>query len=165
MLFRSNGRGAADNADIFPVDNETNIGPDGIYGTDDDFEEGDKVCNALDPDDDNDGVPDPAIYQVDASGHCYTCEDWEDHFPWDPTEQFDGNADGKGDNANKLTLIDDIRDDPGPFAGIGLAIALVVGLGARFARSGTEEDDEFDMYDETEEFVDEDEEDEEEIEA
>jgi len=161
----NNGRGAADNADIFPVDNETNIGPDGIYGTDDDFEEGDKVCNALDPDDDNDGVPDPAIYQVDASGHCYTCEDWEDHFPWDPTEQFDGNADGKGDNANKLTLIDDIRDDPGPFAGIGLAIALVVGLGARFARSGTEEDDEFDMYDETEEFVDEDEEDEEEIEA
>ena len=159
------GIGAPDNAAVFPTDNETHPGEDGVYGTEDDRPDeiiGDGVCNALDPDDDNDGVPDPAIYTLDENGHCYTCLDWEDHFPWDPTEQFDGNEDGKGDNANELTLMDDISDDPGPFAGIGLAIALVIGLAARAATGRSDDDDEFEDYDETEEFM---EEDEEEIEA
>ena len=162
------GVGDPNNAAVFPTDNETDPGADGIYGTDDDMPDvikGDGVCNALDPDDDNDGVPDPAVYVLDANGVCTTCEDWEDHFPWDPTEQFDGNNDGKGDNANKLSLMDDISAEPLPFVAIGLVIALLVGLVARTA-GGREEVDEFDDYDETEEFLDEDdEEDEEEIEA
>lgn len=148
-------------ADIFPTDNETHPGEDGVYGTPDDRPDeiiGDGVCNALDPDDDNDGVPDAAIYTLDANGVCTTCQAHEDHFQWDPTEQFDGNDDGKGDNANKLTLMDDISDDPGPFAGIGLAIALVVGLAGRAATGRSGDDDEFEDYDETEEFMDEDEE-------
>ena len=94
----------------------------------------------------------------------YNCEDWEDHFPWDPTEQFDGNNDGKGDNANKLSLMDDISAEPLPFVAIGLVIALLVGLVARTAGS-REEVDEFDDYDETEEFLDEDDEEDEEVEA
>ena len=52
------GLGDPNNADVMPVDNETDPGADGIYGTDDDDPAtiiGDKVCNALDPDDDNDG--------------------------------------------------------------------------------------------------------------
>ena len=162
------GVGDPNNAAVFPTDNETDPGADGIYGTDDDMPDvikGDGVCNALDPDDDNDGVPDPAVYVLDANGVCTTCEDWEDHFPWDPTEQFDGNNDGKGDNANKLSLMDDISAEPLPFVAIGLVIALLVGLVVRTA-GGREEVDEFDDYDETEEFLDEDdEEDEEEIEA
>ena len=155
------GIGDPTSAEIHPVDNETDPGEDGIYGTEDDRPDviiGDGVCNALDPDDDNDGVPDPEIFTLDANGVCTTCKEWEDHFPWDPTEQFDGNDDGKGDNANKLTLMDDISDDPGPFAGIGLAIALIVGLAARAASGRSDDDDEFEDYDETEEFVDDDEE-------
>ena len=143
-----------------PVDNETDPGADGIYGTDDDDPAtiiGDKVCNALDPDDDNDGVPDPAIYVLDADGVCTSCEDWEDHFPWDPTEQFDGNNDGKGDNANELGILDDITADPAPFAGIALVIALLVGLVARSTGGRSDEGDEFDEFDETGEFLDDDE--------
>jgi len=151
------GVGDPDNSAVMPIDNETDVGPDGEFGTEDDTIVGDGVCNALDPDDDNDGVPDPAIYVLDANGVCTTCEDWEDHFPWDPTEQFDGNGDGKGDNANTLTLMDDIKSDPAPFLGIGLVIALLVGLVARTA-GGRGDGDEFDEFDETGEFIDEDEE-------
>ena len=162
------GVGDPNNKDVYPIDNETDPGADGIYGTDDDDPTniiGDGVCNALDPDDDNDGVPDPAVYVLDANGVCTSCEDWEDHFPWDPTEQFDGNDDGKGDNANSLTLMDDIKSDPMPFIGIGLVIGLLVALVARTA-SGRGDGDEFDEFDETEEFLDEDEEEyEEEIDA
>ena len=154
------GLGDPNNADVMPVDNETDPGADGIYGTDDDDPAtiiGDKVCNALDPDDDNDGVPDPAIYVLDADGVCTSCEDWEDHFPWDPTEQFDGNNDGKGDNANELGILDDITADPAPFAGIALVIALLVGLVARSTGGRSDEGDEFDEFDETGEFLDDDE--------
>ena len=153
------GVGDPNNADVMPIDNETDVGPDGEFGTEDDTIVGDGVCNALDPDDDNDGVPDPAIYVLDANGVCTTCEDWEDHFPWDPTEQFDGNSDGKGDNANSLTLMDDIKSDPAPFLGIALVIALLVGLVARTA-GGRDDGDEFDEFDETGEFLDEDDEEE-----
>jgi hypothetical protein len=81
-----------------PIDNETDVGPDGIFGTDDDTIVGDGLCNAIDPDDDNDGFPDPAVYTVNAVGACTSCEDWEDHFPWDPTEWSDNDMDGIGDN-------------------------------------------------------------------
>jgi len=162
------GLGDPNNADVMPVDNETDPGADGIYGTDDDDPTtiiGDKVCNALDPDDDNDGVPDPVIYVLDADGVCTSCEDWEDHFPWDPTEQFDGNNDGKGDNANELGILDDISADPAPFVGIALVIALLVGLVARSTGGRSDEGDEFDEFDETGEFLDDDDEYEEEIDA
>ncbi len=150
------GVGDPNNAAVMPIDNETDPGADGVFGTEDDVANaGDGVCASLDPDDDNDGVPDPAVYVLDANGVCTTCEPWEDHFPWDPTEQFDGNNDGKGDNANKLSIIDDISAEPAPFVGIGFAIALLVGLVVRTAGGRGSEDDEFEDYDETEEFLEE----------
>ena len=75
MCIRDRGGvGDPNNADVMPIDNETDVGPDGEFGTEDDTIVGDGVCNALDPDDDNDGVPDPAIYVLDANGVCTTCE-------------------------------------------------------------------------------------------
>ena len=53
-----------------------------------------------------------------------------------------------------------------PFIGIGLVIALLVGLVVRTAGGRGEEFDEFEDYDETEEFIEEDDEEyEEEIDA
>jgi hypothetical protein len=166
------GYGDPRNADVMPIDNETDVGPDGIFGTDDDTIVGDGLCNQIDPDDDNDGFPDPAVYTVNAAGACTSCEDWEDHFPWDPTEHFDANDDGKGDAGTPLTLLDDIKAEPLPFIGIALAVLLVIVAIAR-SGGGKDEEDELDLYDETEQFLDdedfedlgEDEEDEEEIEA
>ncbi len=165
------GYGDPNNADVEPVDNETDPGADGVYGTDDDDPTtivGDGLCNAIDPDDDNDGIADPLEYEVNAAGVCITCESWEDHFPWDPTEQYDGNDDGLGDNANPLSLLDDISADPLPFVGIALAVVAIIALISR-TRGGSDDDDEFDMYDETEQFVDDDdleeEEEEEDVEA
>ena len=77
------GEGDPNNANVIPVDNETDVGLDGIYGTDDDWFVGDGICNALDTDWDNDG----------------TANEY-DAFPWDPTEQFDADGDGVGDNAD-----------------------------------------------------------------
>lgn len=78
------GKGDPKNANIQPIDNETNIGADGLYGTDDDFVIGDGICNSIDQDDDNDGYNDD-----------------EDMFIWDPTEWFDYDLDGIGDNYDK----------------------------------------------------------------
>ena len=150
-----NGQGDPNNANVMPVDNETDVGPDGEYGTDDDMVVGDGLCNAIDPDDDNDGVPDPVTYTLDASGACTSCEDWEDHFPWDPTEQYDGNNDGQGDNGNPLGILDDISAEPAPFIGIAVVLIAVIALIARTAGGKDEDSDEFDMYDETEQFLDE----------
>ena len=81
-------------------------------------------------------------------------------------DRFDGNGDGKGDNANKLSFIDDVQAEPMPFIGIGLVIALLVGLVVRTAGGRGEEFDEFEDYDETDEFIEEDDEEyEEEIDA
>ncbi|MBB3168997.1 PKD domain-containing protein [Simiduia aestuariiviva] len=55
--------------------------------------DGDRVVNALDPDDDNDGVAD----ELDA-------------FPWDATEAFDFDHDGVGDNADTDDDNDGIPD-------------------------------------------------------
>ena len=166
------GYGDPRNADVMPVDNETDVGADGDFGTDDDTIVGDGLCNSIDPDDDNDGFPDPAVYTVNSVGACTSCADWEDHFPWDPTEHFDANDDGSGDAGTPLTLLDDIKAEPLPFIGIALALLLVIVAIAR-SGGGKDEEDDLDLYDETEQFLDdedfddlgEDEEDEEEIEA
>jgi poly(3-hydroxybutyrate) depolymerase len=86
------GQGDPRNADVMPVDNETDVGADGVYGTDDDVIVGDGLCNAIDPDDDNDGYPDP----VDINNIL----DEEDAFQYDPTEWLDTDNDGVGDNAD-----------------------------------------------------------------
>ena len=141
------GYGDADNGDVEPRDSEPDVdagpGEDGIWGYDadgnnDDTIVGDGICNALDPDWDNDGM-----------------ENDEDVFPWDPTEWFDSDGDGAGDNGAPLTFMDDVRADPQPFimALIGI-IALV--FVARRAMGGDDEDDFDDGTDYSGEFDDED---------
>ena len=132
------GYGDADNGAVVPLDNETNVGPDGEYGTDDDFIEGDKICNALDPDWDNDGTGND-----------------DDGFPYDPTEQVDADGDGAGDRGTPLTFMDDVRADPPPFVMALLGIIALLFI-VRRAMGGDEEeyDDEADY---TEEFLDDDE--------
>ena len=141
------GYGDADNGDVTPRDSEPDVdagpGEDGIWGYDadgnnDDTIVGDGICNALDPDWDNDGM-----------------ENDEDVFPWDPTEWFDSDGDGAGDNGAPLTFMDDVRADPQPFimALIGI-IALV--FVARRAMGGDDEDDFDDGTDYSGEFDDED---------
>ena len=122
------GYGDADNGAVVPLDNETNVGPDGEYGTDDDFIEGDKICNALDPDWDNDGTGND-----------------DDVFPYDPTEQVDADGDGAGDRGTPLTFMDEVRADPQPFVMALLGIIALVFI-ARRAMGGDEEeyDDEAD---------------------
>ena len=81
------GSGDKDSAAVTPVDLD-----------------GDGLCDAADPDDDGDGYPDPGCVktgQGTASQQEYVdCavadEDW---FPRNGTEWYDGNSDGKGDNA------------------------------------------------------------------
>ena len=133
------GYGDADNGAVTPLDNETNVGPDGIYGTDDDFEDGDGVCNALDPDWDNDGTGNE-----------------DDVFPYDPTEQVDADGDGAGDRGTPLTFMDDVRADPQPFVMALLGIIALVFI-ARRAMGGDDEDEYDDEADYTEEFLDDDE--------
>lgn len=147
------GFGNPNDANEMPIDNETNVGPDGIYGTEDDFIEGDLLCNSLDPDDDNDGVPDAAVYTL-VDGVCTTCEDWEDHFQWDPTEQFDANEDGLGDNANVPSFLDNVQADTLPFAGAGIGIIAMLYLVSRQLGGRSETDGEYEEYDETEQFED-----------
>ena len=118
----------------------------------------DRVCDALDPDRDGDGVPNPSDEGLIAS-----CEiqPWEDAFPDDASEQFDANCDGNGDNAVPLTLRDDFDADPTPFIGAGAgALALVAGLGLAMRSRGGGGDE--DYLDETEDFEEEEDEDEEE---
>ena len=147
------GSGDARNANVMPIDNETDVGPDGIFKTLDDTLIPDGLCNAIDPDDDGDGFLDPADEDDIQPG--------EDAFKWDPTEQFDNNGDGLGDNGSPLTLLDDMKATPGPFAGIGAAV-LLLGYAANRARGGRGEDDEFgEEEDFTEDFMDDEDEDEE----
>ena len=89
--------------------------------------DGDGICDANDPDDDNDGYPDPACVNTglgSASTLTYVecAEDDEDRFPRDSTEWFDANEDELGDNANPITLIDKVSYDPAPYLGIVAAI-------------------------------------------
>ena len=142
------GQGDSRNADVMPVDNETDVGADGVFGTDDDVIVGDGLCNAIDPDDDGDGYPDP----VDINNIL----DEEDAFQYDPTEWDDHNADGSGDNGVELTILDDISAEPAKAAGVGIGV-FIAALGLSRMFRGSEEDDEFDdEHDYTDEFDDED---------
>ena len=149
ICANAGGMGDARNANVMPIDNETSPGADGIYGTGDDMPDviiGDGLCNAIDPDDDGDGYFDP----VDENN----IQPGEDAFKWDPTEQFDNNGDGLGDNGDPLTLLDDMKAEPAPFAGIGFGI-LLVGYAVTRSRGGRDDDFSEDE-DFTEEFIDED---------
>ena len=150
ICANAGGFGDSRNANVVPIDNETNVGPDGEYGTADDFIQGDGLCNAIDPDDDNDGYNDPADPN--------NIQDGEDAFQWDPTEQFDNNGDGLGDSGTPLTLLDDMKADPMPFAGIGAAVGLL-GFALLRARGGSDEDEFGEDEDYTEEFMEEEDED------
>jgi hypothetical protein len=148
ICANAGGMGDARNANVMPIDNETSPGADGIYGTGDDMPDviiGDGLCNAIDPDDDGDGYLDP----VDENN----IQPGEDAFKWDPTEQFDNNGDGDGDNGDPLTLLDDMQAEPLPFAGIGVGI-LLVGYAVTRSRGGRDDDFSEDE-DFTEEFMDE----------
>ena len=159
ICANANGQGDPRNANVMPIDNETSPGADGVYGTTDDMPEviiGDGLCNAIDPDDDGDGYLDP----VDEND----IQPGEDAFKWDPTEQFDNNGDGKGDNGEPLGLLDDMKADPIPFAGVGLAVMALAFLGNK-ARGGRQEDEFGEDEDFTEEFMEEDDEDLEDLEV
>ena len=155
----ANGQGDPRNANIMPIDNETSPGADGVYGTPDDMPDviiGDGLCNAIDPDDDGDGYLDPVDEDNIQAG--------EDAFKWDPTEQFDNNGDGLGDNGAPLGLLDDMKADPAPFAGVGIGILALAFLGNK-ARGGRDEDEFGEDEDFTEEFMDEEDEDLEDLEV
>jgi hypothetical protein len=84
------GDGIGDNADLdddndgWSDDDEADCltDPYSSFSFPDDFD-GDRICELLDPDDDNDGT-----------------YDWNDQFPYDPSEQYDDDGDGIGDNAD-----------------------------------------------------------------
>ena len=133
------GYGDANNGAVTPVDNETDVGADGQYGTDDDMVVGDGICSAMDPDWDNDGMHND-----------------EDAFPYDPTEQFDADGDGSGDNGVPLTFMDDVRADPQPFIMALIGIIALVFIARR--AMGDDEEEYDDEADYTAEFDDEDDE-------
>ena len=101
-----------------PEDSDYNLGPDGEPGTGDEIAAPDGLCDAMDPDRDGDGYPNP----VDPNNPTGD----EDRFPDDHMEWYDANGDGKGDNANPVTLLDNVEADPGPYVGI---LAGIAGLG------------------------------------
>ena len=89
ICAEASGQGDPRDENIFPIDNETDMGPDGVIGTEDDILSPDGICNGIDTDDDNDGWLDE-----------------EDIFPNDPTEWKDYDTDGIGDNMD----LDDDND-------------------------------------------------------
>ena len=153
----SGGYGDSMNANVMPRDNDPGMdatsGADEIWGTDDDTGTvGDGVCDAIDPDWDNDGFPNPA----DAENPVCTDLLCEDFFPYDPGEWHDANGDGLGDNANELTFMDDFQAEPAPFIAAAIAIIAMIALVRR--GMGSEDEDDFDEdADYTEEFLDDDE--------
>ena len=145
LCAANGGRGDSKQASEMPEDSDWNPGADGEHGTEDDFAQGDGICDALDPDTDGDGFPDPMNPLVP--------EAWEDHFPDDNTEWYDANGDGFGDNGVKPTILDDVSAEPLPFVGVLVAIvALGVGL-TRMANTGSKEEEiDGDYTDEFEDF-------------
>ena len=103
ICANADGQGDPRNANINPIDNEIDVGNDGIFGTDDDILSPDGLCNGIDPDDDNDGWLDD-----------------EDIFPHNPTEWSDIDNDGTGDNQDldddndMLTDISEIENGTDP---------------------------------------------------
>ena len=151
------GYGDPMNSNVMPSDNDPGMdatsGEDGIWGTDDDTGTvGDGVCDAIDPDWDNDEFPNPA----DPENPVCTDLLCEDFFPLDPTEWHDANGDGLGDNGNELTFMDNFQAEPMPFIAAALAIIGMIVLVRR--GMGTDDEDDFDEdADYTEEFLDDDE--------
>jgi hypothetical protein len=151
------GYGDSMNANVMPRDNDPGVdataGEDGIWGTDDDTGTvGDLVCDAIDPDWDNDGFPNPA----DPEAPVCTDTLCEDTFPYDPTEWHDANGDGLGDNGEPLGFMDDFQAEPAPFIAALLAIIGMIAIVRR--GMGAEDEDDFDEdADFTEEFMDDDE--------
>ena len=147
------GYGDPMNANVVPVDNDpgadATAGPDGEWGTDDDTGTvGDGVCDALDPDWDNDGAPNPA----DADNIVCDADLCEDSFPRDPNEKHDADGDGAGDKGTPLTFMDDFQAEPMPFVAAFLAIVGLIVIARR--ATGGEDDDDFDEdADYTEEFL------------
>jgi hypothetical protein len=87
----------------------------------------------------------------------------EDRFPRDNAEWYDANEDQMGDNANPVTLIDQVMFDPTPYIGIAVAIgAAGYGLLQMNRNAGQGSEDEAEDYTEDfEEFDFEDDEDDE----
>ena len=116
------------------------------------------MCDAIDADDDGDGHPDPACVNSGVGSpskvaYVECAEGDEDRFPRDSTEWYDANEDGNGDNANPVSLIDDVMFDPLPFIGIAVAIgAAGYGLLQLNRNAGQGSEDEAEDY--TEEFED-----------
>jgi hypothetical protein len=145
LCANNGGRGDPLSASEMPADSDWNPGADGEHGTDDDFAQGDGICDALDPDTDGDGYPNPM--------NILAPEAWEDHFPTDNTEWYDANGDGLGDNGVQPTILDDVSAEPLPFIGVLVGIvALGIGL-TRMANTGSKDEDiEGDYTDEFEDF-------------
>ena len=77
----------------------------------------------------------------------------EDRFPRDNAEWYDANEDKMGDNANPVTLIDQVMFDPTPYLGIAVAIgAAGYGLLQMNRNAGEGSEDEAEDY--TEDFED-----------
>ena len=120
--------------------------------------DGDGVCDAIDADDDGDGHPDPACVNTGIGSpskvaYVECAEGDEDRFPRDNAEWYDANEDGKGDQANPVSLIDDVMFDPLPYLGIAAAIgAAGYGLLQLNRNAGQGSEDEAEDY--TEEFED-----------
>jgi len=151
------GYGDPNEAKVVPTDNDpgpdATAGEDGEWGTADDTGiTGDLLCDAIDPDWDNDGFPNPA----DPENPQCNADLCEDEFPRDPNEWHDANGDGLGDRGTPLTFMDDFQADPMPFIAALLAIIGVVVI-ARRGFGGEDEDDFDEDADYTEEFMDDDE--------
>ena len=152
LCAAAGGYGDPMNSAVVPRDSETDPGPDGVYGTDDDDPDtiiGDDVCDALDPDWDGDGAPNPA----DPDNPVCNADLCEDFFPWDPTEKHDANGDGLGDRGTELTFMDNFQAEPMPFIGVGIAVIALVAL-VRRGMGGDDEDDFDEDADYTEDFLD-----------
>jgi hypothetical protein len=118
----------------------------------------DGICDAVDTDDDGDGYPDPECVNTGIGSpsqvefvECAVGD--EDRFPRDNAEWYDANEDKKGDNANPVTLIDQVMFDPTPYIGIAVAIgAAGYGLLQMNRNAGEGSEDEAEDY--TEDFED-----------
>ena len=131
--------------------------PDAASDTPEDLDN-DGICDAVDTDDDGDGYPDPECVNTGIGSpskvefvECAVGD--EDRFPRDNAEWYDANEDKKGDNANPVTLIDQVMFDPTPYLGIAVAIgAAGYGLLQMNRNAGEGSEDEAEDY--TEDFED-----------
>ena len=145
ICAQNGGQGDPMVSSQMPMDSDWNPGADGEHGTEDDFAEGDGICDAVDPDTDGDGYPNPADPN--------DIQSWEDNFPTDNTEWYDANNDGLGDNGVQPTILDDISADPAPFIGVLVGI-VALGVGLTRLATGSKGDDTVGDDDYTDEFED-----------